>query len=69
LSIKKTKLSDFSYKLPPTPRVGLVMAEGPHRPALILLFRERKFFFALPVAGVVDPGRRDQPIAATERMR
>jgi hypothetical protein len=52
LSENKTKLDDFAYKLPPTPRVGLVclmpsaVADrrySRHRPALILLFA-KKFF-------------------------
>src|SRR5437764_7087024 len=40
-----TKLNDFAYKLPPTPRVGLVRPPSTalHRPALILLFA-KKFF-------------------------
>src|SRR5438552_14550225 len=40
-----TKLNDFAYKLPPTPRVGLVRPPSTalHRPALILLFAQ-KFF-------------------------
>jgi len=41
-SPEKTKLDDFAYKAPPTPRVGLVWPR-PHRPALILLFA-KKFF-------------------------
>src|SRR5438094_4499954 len=42
--LERTKLGDFAYKLPPTPRVGLVWPK-PHRPALILLFAKK--FFAL----------------------
>ena len=40
-----TKLNDFAYKLPPTPRVGLVRPPSTAlpRPALILLFA-KKFF-------------------------
>src|SRR5436309_7036837 len=46
--LERTKLSDFSYKLPLTPRVGLVWPR-PHRPALILLFA-KKFFRAVATA-------------------
>src|SRR5436190_3879428 len=50
--LERTRLDDFAYKFPPTPRVGLVWPR-PHRPALILLFA-KKFFRA--VAGITNRG-------------
>ncbi len=47
---EQTKLDDFAYKFPPTPRVGLVWPR-PHRPALILLFA-KKFFRVVATACV-----------------
>jgi hypothetical protein len=65
---KQTKLDDFAYKFPPTPRVGLVWPR-PHRPALILLFA-KKFFrvVAVVAAFVSNAGRLTQPPLHTNEV-
>ena len=65
---KRTKLGDFAYKFPPTPRVGLVWPR-PHRPALILLFA-KKFFrvVAVVAAFVSNAGRLTQPPLHTNEV-
>src|SRR6266446_10220943 len=50
--LEQTKLGDFAYKFPPTPRVGLVCPAITGRIAQLSFFFSRRSFFVLFVAGI-----------------